>query len=316
MAHIKPRFDRLAPAMAQTVQYTSLLHPTGAGVTRLDNAAKRRHRSADEAGQRMRTMASKSGKSPATKKKTTASRSSATVAHAKPKDGAGKNPLLAKWTTPFEMPPFDRVKAKHFMPAFDRTFADNIAEIEAIAADPAKPTFANTVEALERAGRGLDRAAGVFYNLAGTDTTDETPEDRARSGTAFRQARHARLSERQTVPPRRCPVQEEGQPRPQRGTGARAGALSPQLHPLRRGARCQGAQADGRDCRASGDAGHQVQPECAGGRAGLSAGAGNLHDELAGLPEAVRAAAAQTATSVATRASTRSACPARASSRS
>ena len=118
-------------------------------------------------------MASKSGKSPATKKKTTASRSSAKVAHAKPKDGAGKNPLLAKWTTPFEMPPFDRVKAKHFMPAFDRTFADNIAEIEAIAADPAKPTFANTIEALERAGRGLDRAAGVFYNLAGTDTTDE-----------------------------------------------------------------------------------------------------------------------------------------------
>ena len=88
----------------------------------------------------------------------------------KPKGAQGKNPLLAKWATPFAMPPFDRVKPRHFMPAFDQAFADNIAEIEAIAAEKAKPTFANTIEALERAGRGLDRVAGVFYNLAGTDT--------------------------------------------------------------------------------------------------------------------------------------------------
>ncbi len=118
-------------------------------------------------------MASKSGKPTAAKRKAKGGKTRTKAADAKPKDGASRNPLLAKWTTPFEMPPFDRVKAKHFMPAFDQTFADNIAEIEAIANDPAKPTFANTIEALERAGRGLDRAAGVFYNLAGTDTNDE-----------------------------------------------------------------------------------------------------------------------------------------------
>jgi peptidyl-dipeptidase Dcp len=83
-----------------------------------------------------------------------------------------RNPLLAPWTTPFEMPPFDRVREDHFLPAFDRAFAANVAEIEAIAKDPAKPTFENTIEPLERAGRSLDRVAGVFYNLAGTDTNE------------------------------------------------------------------------------------------------------------------------------------------------
>lgn len=117
-------------------------------------------------------MASKSSKSTAAKKKATAGKRKARASGSKPKAGAAKNPLLAKWTTPFEMPPFDRVQTKHFMPAFDRAFADNLAEIEAIAGDRAKPTFANTIEALERAGRGLDRVAGVFYNLAGTDTND------------------------------------------------------------------------------------------------------------------------------------------------
>jgi peptidyl-dipeptidase Dcp len=117
-------------------------------------------------------MASKSGKPTAAKRNAKVSNNRAKAPASKPKAGGSKNPLLAKWATPFEMPPFDRVKTKHFMPAFDKTFADNIAEIEAIANAKAKPTFANTIEALERAGRGLDRAAGVFYNLSATDTND------------------------------------------------------------------------------------------------------------------------------------------------
>src|SRR5262245_57124326 len=44
---------------------------------------------------------------------------------------APANPLLAPWTTPFEMPPFDRIRSEHFLPAFEKAFADNIAEIEA-----------------------------------------------------------------------------------------------------------------------------------------------------------------------------------------
>jgi peptidyl-dipeptidase Dcp len=83
---------------------------------------------------------------------------------------ASHNPLLEAWGTPFEMPPFDRIRDKHFTPAFERAFADNLAEIDPIARERAKPTFGNTVEALERAGRSLERVASVFYNLAVTDT--------------------------------------------------------------------------------------------------------------------------------------------------
>ncbi|HEX5957245.1 MAG TPA: M3 family metallopeptidase, partial [Hyphomicrobiaceae bacterium] len=68
------------------------------------------------------------------------------------------------------MPPFDRIGPDHFLPAFNRAFAENIKEIEAIAANRARPTFANTIEALERSGRTLDRVSAVFYNLAGAHT--------------------------------------------------------------------------------------------------------------------------------------------------
>jgi peptidyl-dipeptidase Dcp len=85
---------------------------------------------------------------------------------------ATQNPLLAPWTTPYEIPPFNQIRTEHFLPAFNRAFAENIKEIEAIAGSRAKPTFENTIEALERAGRLLDRVSGVFYNLAGTDTND------------------------------------------------------------------------------------------------------------------------------------------------
>jgi peptidyl-dipeptidase Dcp len=82
------------------------------------------------------------------------------------------NPLLEHWTTPFEMPPFDRIKTRHFLPAFDRAFPLHLDEVAAIAGKPSAPSFENTIEALERAGRLLDRVASVFYNLAATDTDD------------------------------------------------------------------------------------------------------------------------------------------------
>jgi len=82
------------------------------------------------------------------------------------------NPLLETWTGPFEMPPFGRVAPKHFLPAYERAFAEHDAEIAAIAADPAAPTFANTIEALELAGRMLDRVGSVFGVLTGAHTND------------------------------------------------------------------------------------------------------------------------------------------------
>jgi peptidyl-dipeptidase Dcp len=82
----------------------------------------------------------------------------------------GDNSLLDAWSTPFAMPPFDRVRIEHFVPAFDRAFATSRKEIAAIAGNAAAPTFANTIEALERAGDALDRVSSVFFNLAATDT--------------------------------------------------------------------------------------------------------------------------------------------------
>ena len=69
------------------------------------------------------------------------------------------NPLLAPWTGPFGMAPFDKVTPEHFQPAFDRALAGHTAEIEAIAANSAEPTFANTIEAMEVAGRSTSSGA-------------------------------------------------------------------------------------------------------------------------------------------------------------
>ena len=84
-----------------------------------------------------------------------------------------ENPLLEPWTGPFEAPPFDRIEPGHFRPAFDAALKDARREVDAIAANPAPPTFANTIEALERSGRSLDRVGGVFFNLTGAATNDE-----------------------------------------------------------------------------------------------------------------------------------------------
>src|SRR5665213_1277627 len=90
-----------------------------------------------------------------------------------PQGSAAVNPLLADWTSPFGIPPFDRLAPEHFRPAFAAAFAEHKAEIAAIAANPAPADFANTIAALERSGRNLRRISLVFFNLAGADTSDE-----------------------------------------------------------------------------------------------------------------------------------------------
>jgi len=82
------------------------------------------------------------------------------------------NPLLQSWNGSFGVPPFDRVRPEHFMPAFERAFAEHEAEIAAIADNPAAPTFENTIAALENSGRLLDRVNSVFGQLVGTDSND------------------------------------------------------------------------------------------------------------------------------------------------
>ena len=80
------------------------------------------------------------------------------------------NPLLAPWSTPFELPPFDAIRDEDFAPAFETALAEARAEIAAIADNPEAPDFANTIDALELSGAQLDRVLGVFFSLAGTDS--------------------------------------------------------------------------------------------------------------------------------------------------
>jgi len=82
------------------------------------------------------------------------------------------NPLLTDWTTPFGLPPFDAIEDAHFAPAMEQALEEGRAAIRAIADNPEPPTFANTIEALELADATLDRVAGVFYNLAGSDSNE------------------------------------------------------------------------------------------------------------------------------------------------
>jgi peptidyl-dipeptidase Dcp len=87
-------------------------------------------------------------------------------------EGDSDNPLLQEWTDPFGVPPFDRIQPAHFRAAFAHAFAAHEAQVAAIAADPAEPTFANTIDALEKGGKRLARVSGVFHALAGAHSND------------------------------------------------------------------------------------------------------------------------------------------------
>jgi peptidyl-dipeptidase Dcp len=98
------------------------------------------------------------------------------------------NPFLETWTTPFGIPPFARIRPEHFPPAFERGMAEEAAAIKAIAAAPQPPSFADTIAALERSGRLLDRVSRTFFNL-NSSCTDAALDEVARD-YAPRLARH------------------------------------------------------------------------------------------------------------------------------
>jgi hypothetical protein len=87
---------------------------------------------------------------------------------------AAANPLLAKWTGSFGgVPPLDAVKVEHFKPALEAAMAENLAEIDAIANNPAKPDFENTIAAFEGAGRTFDRVSTIFGIFSSTMNSPE-----------------------------------------------------------------------------------------------------------------------------------------------
>ena len=83
-----------------------------------------------------------------------------------------KNPLLAKYETNFEVPPFDLIKDEHFRPAFKEALRIHEAEVDSILKIEDQPTFANTIVALENSGQLLNKVSTVFYNLNSANTND------------------------------------------------------------------------------------------------------------------------------------------------
>src|SRR6476661_3478364 len=101
---------------------------------------------------------------------------------------ARENPLVKAWQTPFETPPFAEIEPEHFLPAFEQAFADHSAEIAAITHDPATPDFANTITALERAGKLLSKVSAVFYDLVSAHSNPALLE--IDNEVSLRMARH------------------------------------------------------------------------------------------------------------------------------
>jgi len=83
-----------------------------------------------------------------------------------------QNPLLKTWTGAFALPPFAEITDADFGPAMEVALNEGRAAIRAVAETSEAATFSNTIEALEQADALLDRVAGVFYNLAGSDSTE------------------------------------------------------------------------------------------------------------------------------------------------
>uniref|UniRef100_UPI0020C63F97 M3 family metallopeptidase n=1 Tax=Sphingomonas bacterium TaxID=1895847 RepID=UPI0020C63F97 len=101
---------------------------------------------------------------------------------------AAPGPFAAESDLPFHAPRFDRIRDGDYQPAMERGMADQLAEIRRIAADPAPPTFDNTIVAMERSGRMLDRVQHVFSAVVQANT--DPVLDKVQAQEAPRLAQH------------------------------------------------------------------------------------------------------------------------------
>lgn len=83
------------------------------------------------------------------------------------------NPLLHKFDTPFETPPFERIKSEHFLPAIQKAIRAGKEDVKKITANASAPDFGNTIEALERSGELVGQVSSIFFNLNSAETNDE-----------------------------------------------------------------------------------------------------------------------------------------------
>ncbi|MFO7874845.1 MAG: M3 family metallopeptidase [Bacteroidales bacterium] len=87
-----------------------------------------------------------------------------------------ENPFFSDYDTPFDAPPFDQIDNEHFMPALEEGMRQHKAEIEAIVNNPEEPTFENTILAYDEAGRMLSKVSAVFGGLRSAETNDRLQE--------------------------------------------------------------------------------------------------------------------------------------------
>ncbi len=98
------------------------------------------------------------------------------VAQMKPEDAAKikqSNPLVQNWNTPYQTPPFDKIKTEDYKPAILYALDEAKKDINAIIANKEKPSFENTIVALENAGGLLNRVSNVFFNINESNTSED-----------------------------------------------------------------------------------------------------------------------------------------------
>lgn len=87
-----------------------------------------------------------------------------------------KNPFFEEWNTPEGVPPFEQIQAGDYLPAFEEGIKQQQAEIKAIIDNPETPTFENTLAAMDASGELLDKVSYVFFNITESDGSDELDE--------------------------------------------------------------------------------------------------------------------------------------------
>ena len=92
------------------------------------------------------------------------------------KDDNAVNPFFNEFDTPCQVPPFDKIKTEHYLPAFEEGMKRQLEEIRAITDNAEEPTFENTILPYDKSGEMLDRVSNVFFNLLECESNDEMQE--------------------------------------------------------------------------------------------------------------------------------------------
>lgn len=88
-------------------------------------------------------------------------------------ESTNMNPFFTEYDTPYQIPPFKKIKDAHYMPAFNQGMKEQLEEIASITNNLESPSFENTIVELERTGKTLDKVSNVFFNLNSSNTNDQ-----------------------------------------------------------------------------------------------------------------------------------------------